>query len=673
MTRILTGQAARRPITNQSRIDFWPYQSRLVTDLLSTDDDVLVEYPTGSGKTAIIVATASRRLDDNPDAKVLIATTQDHIAEAFLSHAASYHLGRRVIRVPPDRFQPPPDADGVIAGLRTYLHSTRPGFAVVCTHAAATGLKPPTGIPADLRGCWLFVDEAHHAAALGLSQFVTAWRRAGGRAMFFTATGYRYDELAVQLPGMRLERRTLAEHMQAGYAPKRIVQAVSPVLGNSRVPYEQMLGDDYPPQAMWRVFVQAMRAQWQADGKPKTILRLPILQGGSQRFVQMVETAFKNAGARVLNATGENSYDQRRIREALVAERRRERLRQSRFDVVIGIQRVVEGFDWPWCSHVYTVGLLRSVTQRAQLLGRATRLKPDDYRRRHRNVACLRMFVPCSAAAADTLAEQHARSVMLVCAHIQDSNAAYAWLRCLRDSAALSLYIGREAEEGERTPGYRDPRLVREAEAALLANRRLFVERTGREPSDNELLQQMEVSGFIGSDGTNYPVDQAVVRMVLLTPRLQAGGRASDLERELTRRVRTNPVDTPQELNRLFEELLEQFGHDNAGQEGVRQFYKQVFDLTGSDIESIARSLFESRRVTPAWVAQEARHFRNTHRDFSGRGIWPAASLDQVHGWHDTWARIDTIIKKGTHGWGEQNRLRGGLREFLNSLADDDA
>jgi superfamily II DNA or RNA helicase len=43
-------------------------------------------------------------------------------------------------------------------------------------------------LPDDLTGKALFIDEAHHASADGLSQFVTLWRERGGQLFFFTAT-----------------------------------------------------------------------------------------------------------------------------------------------------------------------------------------------------------------------------------------------------------------------------------------------------------------------------------------------------------------------------------------------------------------------------------------------------------------------------------------------------
>ena len=46
---------------------------------------------------------------------------------------------------------------------------------------------------------------------------------------------------------------------------------------------------------------------------------------------------------------------------------------------MVGIQRVLEGTDWPVCSAVYCVGMPGSLNMVVQLLGRAMRPKGADY------------------------------------------------------------------------------------------------------------------------------------------------------------------------------------------------------------------------------------------------------------------------------------------------------
>lgn len=42
-------------------------------------------------------------------------------------------------------------------------------------------------------------------------------------------------------------------------------------------------------------------------------------------------------------------------------------------DIIIALGMVKEGFDWPWCEHVLTIGYRSSLTEIVQIIGRATR------------------------------------------------------------------------------------------------------------------------------------------------------------------------------------------------------------------------------------------------------------------------------------------------------------
>ena len=45
----------------------------------------------------------------------------------------------------------------------------------------------------------------------------------------------------------------------------------------------------------------------------------------------------------------------------------------SQMDIIIALGMAKEGFDWPWCEHVLTVGYRSSLTEIIQIIGRATR------------------------------------------------------------------------------------------------------------------------------------------------------------------------------------------------------------------------------------------------------------------------------------------------------------
>src|SRR4051794_35503259 len=206
-----------------------PYQVRLVTDVCRVADDVLVEQPTGSGKTVQIVTLVAMHLGRR-FGHAVISAPQEQIEAGFVKR------DYQVIAFPacPGVAVPPiqvPKAlikgarESRLGSVKRVIHYLRqPGpldHAFACTHAALNRLTPDD-LPADLSGKALFIDEAHHASADGLSQLDALWRERGGQLFFFTATPYRGDGRPVRLDNMRAFRRSLAEHMAEGFAPRHL-------------------------------------------------------------------------------------------------------------------------------------------------------------------------------------------------------------------------------------------------------------------------------------------------------------------------------------------------------------------------------------------------------------------------------------------------------------------
>jgi superfamily II DNA or RNA helicase len=90
----------------------------------------------------------------------------------------------------------------------------------------------------------------------------------------------------------------------------------------------------------------------------------------------------------VLNATGTEEKDKQGFLSALQSEKN-QTFAQSKLDIIVGIQRVMEGTDWPVRSAVDCVGMPGSLNTVAQLLGRAMRPKEILLAHPHRQPAAL--------------------------------------------------------------------------------------------------------------------------------------------------------------------------------------------------------------------------------------------------------------------------------------------
>ena len=269
-----------------------PYQVRLVTDVSRATEDVLVEQPTGSGKTVEIVTLVAMHLGQR-FTHAVISAPQEQIEQGFTNRpdydtvAFPDRQGVAVplIQVPQSLIKGARESKlGSVNRVIQYIRQSGPlDHAFACTHAALNQITPDD-LPEDLTGRALFIDEAHHASADGLSEIVTLWRERGGQLFFFTATPYRGDGRPVKLEGMRVFRRSLAEHMAEGFAPRHLESEIV-ALGQpgDTVTAGQFTGEEAPPSSYVDGLIAAICRRWLEDGKPKAIVRVPPMQGGTQR------------------------------------------------------------------------------------------------------------------------------------------------------------------------------------------------------------------------------------------------------------------------------------------------------------------------------------------------------------------------------------------------------
>jgi hypothetical protein len=354
----------------------------------------------------------------------------------------------------------------------------------------------PEDLPADLTGKALFIDEAHHASADALSQVVALWRERGGQLFFFTATPYRGDGRPVKLEGMRTYRRSLAEHMAEGFAPRHLESEIV-ALGQpgDAITAAQFSGEEAPPASYFDGLVASICRRWRDDGKPKAIVRVPPMKGGrSGELVRRLTQALAAENARVLDATGTGTKDKQRFLAGLKAEQQ-QTFATSTFDVMIGIQRVLEGTDWPLCSAVYCVGMPGSLNTVVQFLGRAMRLKGPDYPAKQRDRARLVFFVPCGGGSAlADLSIDHSRHALLTCCFLADHEVGQEWIVLREVRRGIEAALGPRADNPAAVDAENeadeplDPQIRAEVEL-VMANIREQIIRNGNEPTVGEVMQ----------------------------------------------------------------------------------------------------------------------------------------------------------------------------------------
>ncbi len=633
------------------------YQEKLVFYVCRATGDVLVEQPTGSGKTVQIVALVAMHLGKR-FSHAVIAAPQEQIEQGFVKR----DYGVVAFRQPPGGAVPSIQVpEPLIKGARaskqlgsvkrilSYLRDPGPlDHAFACTHAALNQLSADQ-LPADLTGKALFIDEAHHASADGLSQIVTLWRERGGQLFFFTATPYRGDGRPVKLDGMRTYRRSLAEHMAEGFAPRHLASEIVALRqpGDS-VTAAQFTGEEAPPPSYLDALVAAICRRWRDDGKPKAIVRVPPLQGGkSGELVRRLTQALVAENARVLDATGAGVADKQRFLAGLKAEQQ-QTFATSTFDVMIGIQRVLEGTDWPLCSAVYCVGMPGSLNTVVQFLGRAMRLKGPDYPADQRDRAKLVFFVPCGGGAALTdLSIDHSRHALLTCCFLADHEVGQEWIVTQEVRRGIEAALGPRADNPAAADAENDadepldPQIRAEVELAMADAREQIIQ-SGNEPTVGAVVERT------AQTRPDLPAAaiQRVATEILAAADNPAGSAARQaIGREIATRLRIDPK-VKQAMTAAFAVVLEEFRDatlkDSAVLESVG---RQVHGVTGGQMREFAQRLRDAapRPLTVEQILAWADRHRDKTGGFPTVGSGPVLDTER-----ENWLAVDAALRVGT-------------------------
>lgn len=634
-----------------------PYQVRLVTDVSRAVGDVLIEQPTGSGKTMELVTLVAMHLGRR-FTHAVIAAPQEQIEHGFVHrdyHAVKFPAAPGVavpaLEVPAELIWATRQSElGSVRRLLIYLRQPGPlDHALACTHAALNCLDPDR-LPGDLSGKALFLDEAHHASADGLSQIVAVWRQRGGQLYFFTATPYRADGRPVALDGMRLFRRSLAEHMAEGFAPRHLESEIA-ALGRpgDAITAGQFTGEEAPPPSYFDELVTAICRKWVDDGRPKAIVRVPPMRGGSEGLVSRLLRALSAQGARPLDATGTGSRDKNRFLAAIKAEKSRSHA-ESAYDVMVGIQRVLEGTDWPVCSAVYCVGMPGSLNTVVQLLGRAMRRKGADYPDGQRDHARLVFFVPCAGGSAlADLSLDHSRHALLTCCFLADHEIGQEWIvlrevrRGIEDALGPRVENPVAADAEIEADEALDPEIRAEVELAMASAREEIISKGG-EPTLGKVVQ------LAAKSRPDLPEAalQRVAAEILASQPDSAGETAREaIRQEITKRLRIDPM-VKKAMEEAFAIVLNEFREatlqDSPALESVRQ---QIHGVTGGQMREFAQRLREAapRPLTEEQILTWAdQHSERT-------GDWPVVASGPVHDAPgELWAKIDASLRVGNRG-----------------------
>lgn len=338
---------------------------------------LLLKAPPASGKSRALMFLGLDKLINQGLRKVIVAVPEMSIGASFRDTALTkdgFFADWSVL--PHNNLCVPGGEPGKVQAFKRFMENPAEQ-TLVCTHATLRFAFEQLA-PADFNGTLIAIDEFHHVSVDGDNRLGalldTVMKESSAHIVAMTGSYFRGDTVPILLPEdeAKFDKVTYTYYEQLnGYR------------------YLKSLGLGY--HFYQGRYIEALKDV--LDTRKKTIIHIPNVNGREStkdkhgevdHILDVMGTVLKqdpNTGIiTVRRADGSlmkvaNLVDDGPIRTSVV-EYLRGIKSADELDAVIALGMAKEGFDWPWCEHVLTIGYRASMTEVVQIIGRATRDSP---------------------------------------------------------------------------------------------------------------------------------------------------------------------------------------------------------------------------------------------------------------------------------------------------------
>jgi superfamily II DNA or RNA helicase len=335
---------------------------------------LLIKSPPASGKSRALMFLGLDKLEHQGLRKVIVVVPEKSIGGSFQdTNLTEFGFFSDWVVCPENNLCVDGSDKGKVRGFQRFMASN--DRILVCTHATlrfAFETLPVT----DFDDCLVAIDEFHHVSADGDNRLGglidTLMKNSTAHIVAMTGSYFRGDTVPILLAEdeAKFTKVTYTYYEQLnGYE------------------YLKTLGIGY--HFYQGRYIDALTTV--LDASKKTIIHIPNVNSGESTKDKHGEVdAILDELGEVLKRDPETgilyiqSKDGRELKVAnLVDDNAAERpkiqayLRDMKtaddIDIIIALGMAKEGFDWPFCEHVLTIGYRSSLTEIVQIIGRATR------------------------------------------------------------------------------------------------------------------------------------------------------------------------------------------------------------------------------------------------------------------------------------------------------------
>lgn len=335
---------------------------------------LLLKAPPASGKSRALMFLGIDKLVNQGLRKVIVAVPEMSIGASFRDTPLTkdgFFADWSVL--PHNNLCVPGGEPGKVQAFKRFMENPDEK-TLVCTHATLRFAFEQLS-PTDFNHTLIAIDEFHHVSVDGDNRLGalldTVMKVSSAHIVAMTGSYFRGDTVPILLPEdeAKFDKVTYTYYEQLnGYR------------------YLKSLGLGY--HFYQGRYIEALKDV--LNTRKKTIIHIPNVNSGESTKDKHGEvdhildvmgtvlnqdpntgiiTVRRNDGSLIKVA---NLVDDGPIRSSVVEYLRNVQSADD-LDAVIALGMAKEGFDWPWCEHVLTIGYRASMTEVVQIIGRATR------------------------------------------------------------------------------------------------------------------------------------------------------------------------------------------------------------------------------------------------------------------------------------------------------------
>lgn len=339
-----------------------------------TSQYLLLKAPPASGKSRALMFLGLDKIHKQGLKKVIVAVPEMSIGASFKNtNLTDYGFFTDWSVEPKYNLCTPGGETGKVDTFIKFIGDANADI-IICTHATLRFAYQRL-IPSDFNNTVLAIDEFHHASADGENRLgdLIDGVMMGSDAHIIAMTGsyFRGDAVPILLP------EDEEQFTQVTYSYYEQLNGYSH-LKSLGIGYHFYTGS----------YLNALKEV--LDTSKKTIIHIPNVNS-----MESTKDKYNEVG-HILDVIGNEvvrdpetgiltikTHNGESLRVADLVDDNKMRIQVQNYlskvnhaddvDIIIALGMAKEGFDWPWCEHVLTVGYRSSLTEIVQIIGRATR------------------------------------------------------------------------------------------------------------------------------------------------------------------------------------------------------------------------------------------------------------------------------------------------------------